>query len=63
MKAVMKRFHPIKEEKLDNYNIMSSTYSAMVKEALKNFDLIQKSVLRTKNMFALGMVMTLDVRP
>ena len=47
---------PIKEEKLDSYNIIAAPISAMVKEALKDFGLDSKSVLRTKNMFALGMV-------
>jgi 2-oxoglutarate ferredoxin oxidoreductase subunit alpha len=47
---------PIAEEKLDSYNIIAAPISSMVKEALKNFGLDPKSVLRTKNMFALGMV-------
>jgi 2-oxoglutarate ferredoxin oxidoreductase subunit alpha len=47
---------PVKEEKLDNYNIIAAPISSMVKEALKDFGLDPKSVLRTKNMFALGMV-------
>jgi 2-oxoglutarate ferredoxin oxidoreductase subunit alpha len=47
---------PIKEEKLEGYNIIAAPISTMVKEALKDFGLDPKSVLRTKNMFALGMV-------
>jgi 2-oxoglutarate/2-oxoacid ferredoxin oxidoreductase subunit alpha len=47
---------PIKEEKLDGYNIIAAPITNMVKEALKDFGLDAKSVLRTKNMFALGMV-------
>jgi 2-oxoglutarate ferredoxin oxidoreductase subunit alpha len=47
---------PIAEEKLENYNIIAAPVSSMVREALKNFGLDPKSVLRTKNMFALGMV-------
>lgn len=47
---------PLKEEKLDSYNIIDAPISSMVKEALKDFGLDPKSVLRTKNMFALGMV-------
>ncbi|MDY0097616.1 MAG: 2-oxoacid:acceptor oxidoreductase subunit alpha [Bacteroidales bacterium] len=47
---------PIVEEKLEHYNIIAVPISSMVKEALKEFGLDQKSVLRTKNMFALGMV-------
>jgi 2-oxoglutarate ferredoxin oxidoreductase subunit alpha len=47
---------PIKEERLEDHNIIAAPISSMVKEALKDFGLDQKSVLRTKNMFALGMV-------
>lgn len=47
---------PVVEEKLDNFNIIAAPISSMVKEALKNFGLDPKTVLRTKNMFALGMV-------
>ncbi len=47
---------PIVEDKLDNYNVIAAPISSMVKEALKNFGLDPKTVLRTKNMFALGMV-------
>jgi 2-oxoglutarate/2-oxoacid ferredoxin oxidoreductase subunit alpha len=47
---------PIDEEKLDNYNIIATPISTLVKEALKDLGLDPKTVLRTKNMFALGMV-------
>lgn len=47
---------PFEEEKLENYNIIAVPISSMVKEALKDYGLDAKSVLRTKNMFALGMV-------
>ncbi len=47
---------PFIEERLDNYNVIAAPITSMVKEALKNFGLDPKSVLRTKNMFALGMV-------
>jgi 2-oxoglutarate/2-oxoacid ferredoxin oxidoreductase subunit alpha len=47
---------PIKEEKIDDFNIIAAPISSMVKEALKDYGLDPKSVLRTKNMFALGMV-------
>lgn len=47
---------PIAEEKLETYNIIAAPISSMVKEALKSYGLDPKSVLRTKNMFALGMV-------
>lgn len=47
---------PIKEEKLEDSNIIAAPISSMVKEALKDLGLDPKTVLRTKNMFALGMV-------
>jgi 2-oxoglutarate ferredoxin oxidoreductase subunit alpha len=47
---------PIEEEKLDHCVIIAAPISSMVKEALKDYGLDPKSVLRTKNMFALGMV-------
>jgi 2-oxoglutarate ferredoxin oxidoreductase subunit alpha len=47
---------PIKEENLESFNIIAAPISTLVKEALKDFGLDPKTVLRTKNMFALGMV-------
>ncbi len=47
---------PVKEEKLDNCNIIPAPVTSMVREALKDLNLDPKAVLRTKNMFALGMV-------
>ncbi len=47
---------PIKEDKLDRFNIISAPISTLVKEALKDKGLDPKTVVRTKNMFALGMV-------
>ncbi|MCU0362785.1 MAG: 2-oxoacid:acceptor oxidoreductase subunit alpha [Bacteroidales bacterium] len=47
---------PVQEEKLDACNIIAAPISSMVKEALKDLGLDPKNVLRTKNMFALGMV-------
>lgn len=46
---------PIKEENLESYNIIAAPISTLVKEALKDLGLDPKTVLRTKNMFALGM--------
>ncbi len=47
---------PIAEENLESYNVIAAPITSMVKEALKDFGLESKLVLRTKNMFALGMV-------
>ncbi len=54
---------PIKEDKLDKYTIIGAQITTMVKEALKDSGLDPKSILRTKNMFALGMVFFLFDRP
>ena len=47
---------PIKEEMLEDYNIIAVNITAIVKEALKDLGMEPKAVQRTKNMFALGMV-------
>ena len=47
---------PFAEEKIENFNVIAVPISSLVREALKDFGLDPKSVLRTKNMFALGMV-------
>lgn len=47
---------PVIEDNLDQYNLIAAPISSMVKEALRNLNLDQKTILRTKNMFALGMV-------
>lgn len=54
---------PFSEDKLDRYTVIGAQISTMVKEALKDSGLDPKSVLRTKNMFALGMVFFLFDRP
>jgi len=47
---------PLSEGQLDDYKIISAPISSLVKEVLKDHGLDPKTVLRTKNMFALGMV-------
>jgi 2-oxoglutarate ferredoxin oxidoreductase subunit alpha len=54
---------PIKEERLDDFNVIQAPISTLTKNALKDLGLDQKSVLRSKNMFALGMVYWLFQRP
>ncbi len=54
---------PIQEEKLDKFNVIKAPISSLTKEALKDSGLDQKSILRSKNMFALGMVYWLFNRP
>ena len=55
-------FDPIRKYKRD-YNFISAPISTLTKECLKDFEMDQKSILRTKNMFALGMVYWLFDRP
>jgi len=47
---------PVAEEPLDRFTVIDAPISSMVREALKDLGLDPKTVLRTKNMFALGMV-------
>lgn len=47
---------PFAEDKLDAMNLIGAPITSLVKEALKDMDIDPKTVLRTKNMFALGMV-------
>lgn len=47
---------PFAEDKLDSMNLIAAPITSLVKEALKDMDIDPKTVLRTKNMFALGMV-------
>lgn len=53
---------PIGKYKRD-YNFINAPITTLTKECLKDFEMDQKSILRTKNMFALGMVYWLFDRP
>lgn len=55
-------FDPIRQNKRD-FQFINAPISTLTKECLKDFDLDNKSILRTKNMFALGMVYWLFDRP
>jgi 2-oxoglutarate/2-oxoacid ferredoxin oxidoreductase subunit alpha len=48
--------NPMSEDKLDDFSVIGAPITTMVKEALKESGLDPKSIIRTKNMFALGMV-------
>ena len=48
--------NPISEEHLESYNVIDAPITSMVREALKDLGLDPKTITRTKNMFALGMV-------
>lgn len=54
---------PFGELKLTNVQVVSAPISTMVKDGLVEFDLDNKSALRCKNMFALGLVCWLFSRP
>ena len=62
-KAGYKTDDPITEDKLNDFNIIEAPVTSLTKEALKDFGLDNKSVIRSKNMFALGMVYWLFHRP
>lgn len=62
-KAGYKTDDPIIEDKLDRFNIIMAPVSSLTKEALKDKGLDPKSILRSKNMFTLGMVYWIFDRP
>lgn len=54
---------PIKEEAMENNMVIKAPIKSMTRETLKDFDLDRKTILRTKNMFALGLVYWLFDKP
>ena len=62
-RAGYKTLDPITEDNLHDYTIINAPINNLVKEALKDLDLDTKSVLRCKNMFALGICYWLYNRP
>ncbi len=54
---------PITEDKLGDYNIIKAPITTLTKESLKDMGLDNKSILRSKNMYALGLVYWLFNRP
>ena len=54
---------PIEELKLDEYNVVIPDITTMTREALKETGLDNKSVVKCKNMFALGICFWLFDRP
>ena len=48
--------NPLEDGSLDNYRVIEVAMTTLTKEALKDMKLDNKSILRSKNMFALGMV-------
>ncbi|MBN1984738.1 MAG: 2-oxoacid:acceptor oxidoreductase subunit alpha, partial [Prolixibacteraceae bacterium] len=62
-KANFKTDDPFAECNLDDYFKIPVPISSLTKEGLKDFGLDNKSVLRSKNMFALGLVCWMFNRP
>ncbi|NOZ47246.1 MAG: 2-oxoacid:acceptor oxidoreductase subunit alpha [Chlorobi bacterium] len=54
---------PFLEEDLDGLNVIKSPISTLTRESIKDLGLDNKSILRSKNMFTLGMVYWLFNRP
>ncbi len=62
-KALFKTDNPFGELGLTNVQVVAAPISTMVKDGLKEFGLDNKSAVRCKNMFALGLVCWLFERP
>lgn len=62
-RANYKTNDPIAELKLEDYHVVFAPITTLTKESLKETELDNKSILRSKNMFALGMVYYMFNRP
>jgi 2-oxoglutarate/2-oxoacid ferredoxin oxidoreductase subunit alpha len=62
-RANFKTDDPISELKLEDYHIIFAPITNLTKESLKETELDNKSIIRSKNMFALGMVYYMFDRP
>ncbi len=62
-KAKYQTDDPVKELGLDGHNVIWAPITSLTKETLKDVGLDPKSILRSKNMFALGMVYWMFNRP
>ncbi|MBN1251347.1 MAG: 2-oxoacid:acceptor oxidoreductase subunit alpha [Bacteroidales bacterium] len=54
---------PLKDQKFGDFQIIEAPISSLTQESLKDSGLDKKSMLRSKNMFALGMVYWIFNRP
>jgi len=57
------KVNPFEEEKVGAIQVISAPISSLTRESLKDTGLDQKSIMRCKNMFALGIVSWLFDRP
>lgn len=55
--------NPLEDGSLDKYRVIQVELTRLTRETLKDFDLNQKEVDRSKNMFALGLSLWLYSRP
>ncbi len=55
--------NPLEDETLNDYNVVEAPISSLTKTALEGLQLDNKSIMRSKNMFALGMMYWLFDRP
>lgn len=62
-KAGYKTCDAVEELKLHDYNLVPANISSLTKDSLKDSGLDNKSIIRCKNMFALGMVYYIFGRP
>lgn len=63
-KAEFKTDNPFEELQIsDTINLVPVALSSVTKDSLKDFDMDQKTILRSKNMFALGLICWLFNRP
>lgn len=62
-KAGFKTMDPIAELKLEDYHIIAAPITTLTKESLKDSGLDNKAIVRSKNMFTLGMCYFMFNRP
>ncbi len=62
-KAGCEEDDPLKSSKFGDFNIIEAPITSLTKETLKDTGLDNKSIVRSKNMFALGIVYWLFSRP
>ncbi len=62
-KAQYKTDDPFTELKLNDYSLIPVPITSLTKESLKDLELDNKSILRCKNMFALGLICWMFDRP
>jgi 2-oxoglutarate ferredoxin oxidoreductase subunit alpha len=62
-KAGYKTNDPIEEDHLGGYHIIKTPITSLTRESLKDMGMDNKSILRSKNMYALGLVYWLFSRP